>query len=415
MTLNRITIWVVALSTTILVVGALLVWFFFFRSTGTLTTDGNTPSSLFGNSPDSTNTQTNSNTGANGTQAINTTVAAAQKIFKITDGPIVGATLIQTLHPTTTLARYIRQDDGHVYDVPLGVAGVVPRIVSNVTIPGGQRAIWIEGGNGAVLQYVDDANIVKTVYMGFPVATSSGGILPTRLQFLPDNIVDIAASPDGKSVAYLIKTTTGSDGYIAKSDGTGSKKTFSLPLSQMLISWPSDGSLLVQTKSAAGITGIAFSIDTKSGGVSQLVTAAGLTATANRTFSDIVYKKADGISNATYAHNIKNGGNISLSFSPIPEKCIWSVQNNALMYCAAPLQYVSPDYLDTWHQGVTSAPDALFFYNLSNGANAAIASPGSADGGILSDIFEMALSPNEHYLSFTTKGSRALWGVLLSQ
>ncbi len=28
--------------------------------------------------------------------------------------------------------------------------------------------------------------------------------------------------------------------------------------------------------------------------------------------------------------------------------------------------------------------------------------------------YEMALSPDEHYLSFTTKGSRELWGVRLS-
>ncbi len=280
---NKILITIGAIVGTLLVTTG--VWFFFFRSTGTLATDGNTPSSTFGNIPDTTNTPTDSTGEPNGTQTINTTTSNVQKIFKIADGPIVGATLIQTLRPTTTLARYIRQDDGHVYDVPLGVSGVVPRIVSNVTIPGGQRAIWLEGGNAALMQYVDDSNVIKTVYMGFPVATSSTAVLPTRLQFLPDNIIDIAASPGGKSVAYLIKTAGGSDGYIAKADGSSSKKTFLLPLSQMLISWPSLGTILVQTKSAAGIAGMAFSVDAKTGGVSSLVSANGLSAIGNNGFT----------------------------------------------------------------------------------------------------------------------------------
>lgn len=412
MNFNRITIWVTLISLVALVIAAFLTWFFFFRSTAAVSTDGTASSSLFGGSPNTTNT-TPANTDTNGTQAVNTTASAmAQKIFKISDGPVAGATLLQTMHPTTTIARYIRQDDGHVFDVPLGVSGVLPRVVSNITIPGGQRAIWLEGGNAALMQYVDDTGIIKTVYLGFPQATTTRSTLPTRIQFLPDNIIDIAGSPDGKSLAYLIKTVGGSDGYLARSDGANSKKTFSLPLSQMLLSWPSQDTLLANTKSAAGITGIAFSIDVKSGNVSPLVSAPGLSSTADHSFSQLVYKKLDGISNSTYAHDIKNGTNISLSFSPIPEKCTWSMLKS-IMYCASPVQYVSATYLDLWHQGKASAADGIFFYNFTNGTNAIIASPGSGDGGIPSDILEMALSPDEHYLSYTVKGSRTLWGVLL--
>jgi hypothetical protein len=391
----------------------LSIWFFFFRSTGTLSTDGNSPSSLFGNTPDTANTQSSTDT-SNGTQTINTTVSSQQKIFKITDGPIVGATLIQTLRPTTTLARYIRQDDGHVYDVPLGVAGAVPRIVSNVTIPGGQRAIWLEGGSAALLQYVDDSNIVKTVYMGFPVATTSGGILPTRLQFLPDNIIDIAASPDGKSVAYLIKTASGSDGYLAKSDGTSSKKAFSLPLSQMLMSWPSEGTILVQTKSAAGVTGMAFSVETKTGNVSQLVTAQGITASADPAFKRIVYTISDNTKMAAYDYRVSTKLNNPVSPTIFPEKCIWNKSINiSLAYCAVPNAEVGNRYLDAWHAGTQTLADNIWQIDFNGGVSSILAIPGTKQGGVLSDIFEMALSPNEKYLSFTTKGARALWGVLL--
>ncbi len=83
------------------------------------------------------------------------------------------------------------------------------------------------------------------------------------------------------------------------------------------------------------------------------------------------------------------------------------------MYCAASLQYIAPNYTDLWHQGAATAYDAVFGYNLATNANAVMATPGSSDGGVSSDILEMSLSPDEHYLSYTTKGSRSLWGVLL--
>ncbi len=389
------------------------IWFFFFRSTTTVSTNGTTSGS-FGSVPDTANTAPAS-TDTSGTQTINTTTtASAQKIFEITAGPIVGATLIQTLRPTTTIARYIRQDDGHVFDVPLGIAGAVPRVVSNITIPGGQRAIWLEGGNAALVQYVDDTNVVKTVYLGFPTATTTSALQSTRIQFLPDNIIDIAGSPDGKSVVYLIKTAGGSDGYIARDDGANSKKTFSLPLSQLLISWPSPNTMLAQTKSAVGVTGMVFSIDVKSGATTQLVAAAGLTAIADPTFSHVIYQTADGVNQpSSYSNTIKNSLNTRLSFNPFPEQCIWSTKNTSVMYCANP-QTPTTNYLDLWHQGAIDGAEGIFSYNLSTNNTSAIAIPGSADGGTSADILEMALSPDEHYLSYTTKGDRALWGVLLS-
>jgi hypothetical protein len=409
---------IIYIATSILIILSMVaaVWFFFFRSTGTVSTvtSTDTATSGFG---DATNNAAgtvsgNGSTKVNGSVAVNTNPTAAQKIFKIADGPIVGATLIQTLRPTTTLARYIRQDDGHVFDVPLGVAGAVPRVVSNVTIPGGQRAIWLEGGNAALVQYTDDSNIVKTVYLGFPPATTSAVTLPTKLQFLPDGISDIAASPDGLSVVYLRKTTSGSDGYIAKSNGTNSKKLFSLQLSQLVLSWSSVNTILVGTNSAAGIQGILFSVDAKSGSVTQLVTGAGLTATANKIFSQIVYEKSDLQSNATYVHHVKNNLEQSVPFNPIPEKCIWSSISSDVMYCAHPA-IAQSNYLDSWHAGTASAPDFISAFNVSLGTQMSIASPGSSDGGVASDILEMSLSPNEHYLSYTTKTARALWGVTL--
>jgi hypothetical protein len=84
------------------------------------------------------------------------------------------------------------------------------------------------------------------------------------------------------------------------------------------------------------------------------------------------------------------------------------------MYCAAPLQYVPPAYLDLWHQGAASVADALFSFDVSTGKSEILAAPGGAEGGVESDIAELAVSPDDHYLLFVTRGDRSLWGVRLS-
>jgi hypothetical protein len=393
-----------------------LIWFLFFRSVIPTATPA---SNLFGTSVNNTTTATpNTNTGTTANETLPASQTSTQKIFEISQGPVAGATLIQTLHPTTTLARYVNQEDGHVYDLPLDVAGTVPRVVSDVTIPGIEQVVWLEQGNAAILQYIDtDGTTVKSVYLGLPTATTSTKLVATRIQFLPDHIISLAASPDGKSVAYLLKTSSGSSGYIAKSDGTGAKKLFSLPLAQVLIQWPSSKTILVSTKSDFDKEGMLFVINTSTGGVTPALYAQGLTAIADPSFTNIIYQATSQTTGliSTYIHQVKTGGEAALSFSPFPEQCIFGAATSTSMYCAVPLSYEAPGFLDLWHQGTASATDGIFSYNLTNSRGALLTTPGSSDGGVASDILEMALSPDEHYLSFTTKGTRELWGVRLAQ
>jgi hypothetical protein len=404
--MNKLTYYILAGLGVILLIGV-LVWFFFFRTTSTPVTSTTT---LFGTSVSNTTTatpSTNSNTTTNGT--LPAAQSSTQKIFEIAQGPVAGATLIQTLHPTTTLARYVHQEDGHVYDLSLDVAGAVPRVVSNVTIPSIEQVVWLEQGNAAILQYIDTDNVtIKSVYLGLPTATTSTKLVATRIQFLPDNIISLAASPDGKSVAYLLKASGGSTGYAAKSDGTGAKKLFSLPLEQVLVAWPSSKTILVTTKSDFNSQGMLFVINATTGSVSPTLYAKGLTATADPAFANIIYQAV--------SHNVKAGGDSPLPFNPFPEQCIFSTATSTHMYCAAPLSYEASGFLDLWHQGTASAADAIYSFNLQNVSASSVAAPGiGTQGGVASDILEMALSPDEHYLSFTTKGTRELWGVRLAR
>lgn len=398
------------------IIGAFL-WFFLLRpnlnnndsvSQGTLEVGSSNTTGVSSNTP-----------SINETEPLNIPEPSKASIFRIAEGPVTSATFVQTFNPTTTLARYVLQENGHVLDQPIDIPGSLARAVSNTTIPATARALWGAKGASLLMQYNDDTAI-KTVSLIFPQATSSrsNSVLPVKIQFLPNNILDLAVSPDGKQIVYLLEGASGSEGYTANIDGSAAKKLFSFGLSELLVSWPTQNTILLGTKSNQLISGAIFSVDSKSGGIVPLIYGNGLTAIADRAFNAVVYQTASAgaASRSTYLHDLKKGTDVSLSFDPIPEKCTWSNTTTTTLYCAVSVQFVGASYLDLWHRGLASAADSLVSYVLLNNSDAeVVATPGSSDGGEASDILELAVSPDDKYLLFIKKGDRSLWGVRLTQ
>lgn len=332
----------------------------------------------------------------------------AQAVFKVAGGPVVSATVIQTLRPTTTVARYIQQHNGHVFDVALDVSGAVPKPVSNTTIPGIQEALWAKNGSAVIARYIDGAS-VKTVSLTFPATSTPTSTAPVMVKFFPDGIVSMALSPDGERAAYLLRSAQGLTGYVANYDGTAGRQLFSIQLSELLIHWPSPNTLILQSKSAGGVPGIAFSVNVANGDIFPLLYAPGLTLTADPTFSYVIYRTSNG---DTQVRQLASGRNTVLSQNPYPEKCIWG--SATILYCAVPDEFDSAAYLDLWHAGAFSMSDALFAYDLSTGAGSLVTVPG-AEGGEPSAIDTMTVSADGKYLLFVNRGTRALWGVRLEE
>ncbi|HEV8666586.1 MAG TPA: hypothetical protein VN665_01920, partial [Candidatus Paceibacterota bacterium] len=177
----------------------------------------------------------------------------------------------------------------------------------------------------------------------------------------------------------------------------------------------SPGTLLVQTAPAVGVNGMIFAVDTTSGAVSTLANAAGISATADPRFQKVSFTVSDGTTISSYSHTLSNGVNNTVAPTIFPDKCRWDMATTSTVYCAVPDSDPGTSYLDAWHMGTQSLADDIWSINFATGVSTLVAVPGSRQGGQTSDIFEMAISPNEHYLAYTTKTARALWGVLLPQ
>ena len=417
---KKILIWIVIAAAALLLVYVLLRFF----SNNSSNSQNGTPT--FGNaSQNSSSGQNSGSQNPSGNQPLNvgtsaSSTASAQKVFLISDGPVVAATLLEEGSPSVTNARFITADDGHVLDLPLDVPGSVPRIVSQTTIPGIERALWTDKGGGVLMQYLEGSTI-KTVHLAFQAVLSSTST-PTApqviIQFLPDNIEDLSVSPDGSHVTYLLRASVGLVGYTSLSDGTRAQKLFSLPLSEVAVSWSSQGTILAYSKASAGVPGILFSINTKNGAVSPLLYGQGILAAADQAFSHLLYQINDGGSALSYIDTLKTGAVTPLSgFSLNPEQCSSSGQEpatNNQLYCAAPVSAPGGNFLDLWHQGAASTPDNIISLNLANGTTTLLAEPGGS-GGENSNVMGIAVSPLGRYLSFVNKNNGRLWGVRLSQ
>lgn len=385
------------------IAGALSVFFFW------PTEEQNTPtvSSFFGFgssvavTPDGNGDVTNTPVGND----------TSGRVFKIANGPVAGATFIQTFSPTTTLARYTLADNGHILDLALDVPGAVSKPVSNTTIPSVVNNIWGKNGTTTILQYTDSGTL-KSVYM--LLATSSTTAAPLRIQFLPNNILALALSPDSKSISYLLASASGSDGYTANADGTNPKKLFSMPFSQVTLSWPATTTLLTQTKAAVGVPGMAFSVDTKTGTQASLLYASGLSATANSVFSKIFYQTSASASSkaTTYSHDMATGKDAPMANDPLPEKCTWSPLSRTDIYCAVSLDGVPGGYADLWHKGLVQTADSIVLFETNTGVGTVVTLPG--DGGVTAPIESITASADGKYLLFITRGDQSLWGVRLT-
>src|SRR3989344_2659777 len=203
--------WIITIVAVGIAAAGIIIWIVYFNTPALNTTIDT--SAQFGTSVDIQAVATSDQRPItnNGAPVINNTISA-QKIFKIANGPVAGATLIQTTRPaTSTVARFVIQTNGHTFDLVLDSPGAVPKAVSNTTIPGIIKVTWSEKGRGALMQYFD-ASILKTVHFLLPPPASTTTV-PVRVQFLPEGIASIAVSPDGANVVYLVKTAGGSDGY----------------------------------------------------------------------------------------------------------------------------------------------------------------------------------------------------------
>jgi len=297
--------------------------------------------------------------------------------------------------------RYVERATGHIYEMYLD--NKIQGEVSNSTIPDIYQAIFSGSAKSVIYRYLGDDD--QTIESYVATLGSANG------EFLPENILDAALSPDKSKFFYLAKTGSGVTGTIKYFDQNKTNTVFNSSFSEWLSQWVTDQKIYLTTKASSTVPGNLYSLNVSSGVLSKIFGGVkGLTTLANNDGTVVLYNATTPTGPALGLLSVSNHTTNNINTYGLPEKCVWSA-NNVDIYCALPDNIAGSDYPDSWYKGKVSFDDRFVKINSSTGNVTTIAD--SSDATALDGTY-LFLNRAEDTLFFINKKDSTLWSLSLN-
>jgi hypothetical protein len=346
--------------------------------------------------------QPSSSTSHPGNPTVNTSA-----LTRIYGDPVSGGFVASTVNGP--VIRFTERSTGYIYEFPVAT-GVLQKI-SNTLIPKIYESVWVTAST-TIFRYLNDAGSTIQTYSTKLVApkTSSTTLLTLQGSFLPENIESLAVNPARTKIFYITQGSSGAQGTIANSDGTGKGAIFSSAVSEWNTTWPNANTITLTTKPSASVQGFLYFL-TPGGGLTKILSNVnGLTTLTNPQGNLVAY--SDTLM-SLQLFNVKTGLTSLLSLRTIADKCVWSTKQPTILFCAVPTDTPLGSFPDSWYQGTATFSDEI--YKIDTNANTST-KIGALKSGFNQDIdvTNLNLNSNEDYLIFMNKKDLSLWGLRLS-
>ena len=366
---------------------------------GTKSTDNN----FVPNTPDTT------------TEIVATSSATSTNLLRqISTDPESGYSLVDNLKTKQTDVHYILRFNGNIYETY--AQSEESKRLSMTTIQKVYESTWLPDGVRLIIRYLKDGTeSIETFSVKINPATTTANTFEGGVDgnFLPENINTLAVNPIGDKLFYVTSGLNGSSGYISKPDGLNKKLLFESPLNEWLTSWPKEETLTLTTKPSAKIAGYMYFLNSKTGDFSRILGGIfGLTTKTNKTATEVLYSDSVATSPNIYLYNIKGGESKLLTWSTLPEKCLWSNTNAKTIYCAVPKNFPAGDYPDVWYKGLVNFTDDIWMIDTDT-MTATLVYDIQKETSNRIDAIDLQLDKNDNYLFFTNKTDLTLWSLKL--
>jgi len=328
------------------------------------------------------------------------------RLRQISATPVAGATVF--VRGKEIVYRYVERATGHIFETTSESFAQIR--VSNTTIPQVYNAIFVENGNGVIMQYLSEDEVIRTLYAEIVFDPESGGGSITST-FLPDNILSITVSPKGDKIFYLLRNSgVGSIGYVSNPDGSSPVEVFDSPIKEWGATWTATSRITLTSKPANGIPGVAFLVS-QNQNLSEYIFSGvlGLNTLVSPDESSFLFSES--IEDGTTLFGTSDGitRNPELPIVTFPnEKCVW---RKTLVFCGVPVDGDLGVYPDEWYQGVGSFYDSLYVIDMESGAVAEAQNFETL--GVSMDIVSPHIDFTGRYLLFTNKRDLTLWAFRL--
>jgi len=390
-------------------------WYFFKQSTTPPTIadqDTENPSDLFpfGKKPvESTGGLVTDTTGDIGDTTIDLGGDFADilpRLRQISTVPTAGAVAWNI--GSTTIFRYIDRATGHIYDATSNNLDV--KKISNTTIPKIYEALWASDGSKLLIRYIkDDSTVIRTFYA--KIATTTKPEQAIEGIFLTDGIREISVS--GNKMFYMSETPSSTNGVLANLDGSGRSNPFNSSFSDWRSSLSSQTSAVIFTRPSSASLGSAYTLNLTNGVYSKIpLDLNGIVALGNSDNSRVLVSAIQNKGVVTIAYDVKKDALENLSVQTIADKCVWSLKNKNIVFCAVPQFVPNGSYPDDWYKGKISFSDSLWKIDVVSGETKDLLDP-EIETGISMDMIKLSVNKEETFLLFTNKKDMTVWAYQL--
>ncbi len=312
---------------------------------------------------------------------------------------------------TETIYRYIDRATGNVFETTENKVSISR--ITNTTIPKIYEATFFDAGNGVVLRYLDERNEVETFVGKIATAvneetgeqdaySSITGI------FLPKNVDSISKSQNNDVFFY----TKDGRGYTFEGNAPANQKIiFESPLTEWLSEW-AGSRIILTTKPSYLSEGFAFTVNPANGLKNKIIDGyRGLLVKQNSNLSKTLYSAYSSDSVFTQILDTTNQETRSVNVKTLADKCVWSIKNINIAFCAVPRNIPKNKYPDAWYLGEVSFVDDI--YRIDFELNTLTKFQGLESSAF--DIKDIQLSEQEEYLIFQNKKDSSLWSLDITE
>lgn len=416
MRISQSTLYFGAAAVLIVILGALLGWFFFVRSQNTVTEyidsargfngdagGGVGGGDVFGGGTYSGNSEGGGTTPAGGAGV------RAPRLWRITTTPIAGL----AFRGKTSELSFVERASGNVLSADPEKTKVSR--LTNTLFPKTLEAFF-GAADAVILRSIGSDGSIET-FAGL-IATSTDtdpGGAPGTLEGvrLEKNILAIAPRA-GSTTVFFIATNSAGQAVGSLSDWRGGAQK--VVLSSAIVGWRpmylSDGSLYILQKPSDATDGHLFKIRQDRSLERILGGIPGLVALPKARSSAVLYSTIeDGVPVLL--------GQVSASSTPvtfpvrtIADKCVWADGTTLVAYCAVPRTPVGRNFLRTWYAGMVHTTDSIWKLQVSAGTAEEIFVPPS---DTTLDISRMTIDSSNSHLAFIHSTDQSLWMLSLSE
>lgn len=324
--------------------------------------------------------------------------AEEHPILQVIDKDILGP----TLSADGGSLLYIARENGHILSADLD--GGNERSVVNLTVLEAFEAAWAPRRERVAMRY-HEGGAVKTFLNGVATATAS--------RFLPPETAALDWSPDGRSVAYLLRRASDTALVIADAAGRSPRIAFTTPVPDFTLRWLNRNTILLVSKPSGLAPSLVLRFDVAAGRAAPILSgASGLILQPLPNGEEFVFSSSGGRNGEVRnlaRYSLKDGQSKDLGILTLAEKCVASADSRKL-YCGVPKGALAAPQPDEWYQGRASFSDTIVEVDLAAGVTTTL-----MEGRVDVDAVNLFAAPDGKYLFFQDKKTGTLWRVGLGR